>query len=206
MITIKNLSKCFKSQNIIFPDFIANRGDFVLLSGDSGTGKSSFCEIFANFLKPDTGEILIENLNHQTLNVFDYIHYFSQFPEHNLIGPTCFDELELWLSNKEYPENTGVKEIIISALKDFHLYELIDKPVWKLSFGKKKALAYSVISLIDRSVCLLDEPYAGLDVDIIKVLNCILKKYLLKGGIIIATTHNEKPFNDFNPKVYRLKR
>jgi heme exporter protein A len=200
MIRITNLVKAFDNVVLRYPDIIANKGDFVLICGDSGTGKSTLCEMVAKFTTQDSGDIFINGIDSRKLNVFESIHYLSQFPDNNLIGPTCYEEVELWLSSQE-TENRN--DFIKNKLNEFLLGGLIDMPVWKLSFGKKKALAFCCISVIKRDIWILDEPFAGLDSEMHVVIKNMLHEFINSGGIIIATSHSDEGFECF--KTIRIK-
>ena len=209
MIEIRGLIKAFENVVLKYPDIIAYEGDFVLLCGDSGTGKSTLCEMIAKFLVQDAGEIRMECSGSR--NVFENIHYLSQCPDHNLIGPTCYEEIELWLENNSFrfsvdsfQEVGGYGDFIKNRLSEFLLNDYIDMPVWKLSFGKKKALAFCCISTIKRAIWVLDEPFAGLDRDMIVVVKKILHEFLEKGGIVIATSHSNEGYEDFNVKRFEV--
>ena len=225
MIRITNLTKRFDNVVLKYPDIIAQKGDFLLICGDSGSGKSTLCEMIAEFITPDAGAIEMDIGSSglksplppfkkggvdgwfkkggvtQGDNVFKHIHYISQFPDHNLIGPTCFEELELWLDSA----NKGNDSVFIkNKLCEFLLDDYIDMPVWRLSFGKKKALAFCCISAIKRDIWVLDEPFAGLDSDMIVVVKNLCKAFIEGGGIIIATSHTDEDFLDLNTKYTKL--
>jgi len=200
MIETKDLQKVYDNAVLNYPDIIANKGDFVLICGGSGTGKSTLCEMIAKFISPNSGEILLNKVNVNKQNVFDNIHYLSQFPDHNLIGPTCFEEVELWLRGQESVN----KDRIINHLDKFLLGDMIDRPIWKLSFGKKKALAFCCLDLIKRDIWVLDEPFAGLDAEIIQVIKIMFHEFVGNGGIIISTSHTDKGFEEFKTKCLFL--
>ena len=56
---MKDLSIEYPSgEKIAYPDFVLNEGDKVLLTGDSGTGKSTLMKAMLGQIKPKTGEVL----------------------------------------------------------------------------------------------------------------------------------------------------
>ena len=185
IIETNYVKKKFPTKTIHFPDIIVNRGDFITIYGKSGAGKSTFCQIIVNFMQYDEGKININGINNNSQNVFEFIHYISQTPDHNLIGPTCIDDLKLWTMKTDEQIN------FMATLKEFNLLEQISVPIWKLSFGQKKALTFSALKISEKSIWLIDEPFTGLDSDMMDILkNCFIE-FLQNNGTIIVTTHME---------------
>lgn len=61
-ISTHNLSISFKNgETIYFPDIHIKKGEKVLLSGDSGTGKSTLFKLILNKLQPTNGQVVFEN-------------------------------------------------------------------------------------------------------------------------------------------------
>ncbi len=216
MIEINDVKIKFNELAINYPNITIKEGQLALICADSGKGKSTLCEIMAGFLYAESGDIfyqkqLIQDCTKRVknLNVFNYVHYLSQFPDFNLIGPTCVSELLFWRYNQDDSVNT-LKDIKLT-MSYFNLIEnnedmsILDKPVWKLSFGKKKALAFCVLMLINRPVWVLDEPFAGLDKFLKEKFKSCMKDFLLNKGIILATSHNAYDYKDFNPTIYYLR-
>lgn len=60
-VKISNISKSYYQHNI-FDDFSIeiNKGEFIIISGKSGTGKSTLCNIIGLLDKPDKGKVFIE--------------------------------------------------------------------------------------------------------------------------------------------------
>ena len=206
MLTMTQLVKSFGTRLLHYPDIVADRGDLILICGDSGTGKTTLCEMIAGFIPVDKGEINICGVSSKgsgnlrfpkRQNVFQYIHYISQFPEHSLIGPTCQDDLELWLDT--------YRDKINELLTHYKLSHLADIPVWKLSFGQKKALSFCALHLVKRAIWILDEPFAGLDDDRHRLLMRAIREFLVSGGIVLVTSHTTAHYEEIiNRKVLYL--
>jgi len=60
MIYIKNLKKAFKDFNLEIEDLQVDKGDYVVLLGNSGSGKSVLLEILAGLVTSDSGSIVME--------------------------------------------------------------------------------------------------------------------------------------------------
>ena len=204
MFETKDLTKSFSNLTLRYPDIQVDKGGFVHICGASGSGKSTLCEMIAKFTRIDSGSISINGKEIQNQNVFESIHYVSQFPEHNLIGPTCYDEIELWLQSQPQSdtkpdktprpegnlEKNDTKDFIYTKLKEFFLKDMQEKPIWKLSFGQKKALAFCALSIIKREIWVLDEPWAGCDNSLSEKIEELMSEHLNNQGMIIATSHD----------------
>jgi putative ABC transport system ATP-binding protein len=61
MISTKNLRFSYsKDQEFIFPDLYCEAGSTLLITGDSGRGKTTYLHLLAGLLQPKSGEIIIE--------------------------------------------------------------------------------------------------------------------------------------------------
>ena len=70
-----------------------NNGEFVSILGPSGCGKSTLLNIFAGILKPQSGEILIDNKKYEKAN-----QHFAYMPQNDLLLPwkTILDNVCLY--------------------------------------------------------------------------------------------------------------
>jgi heme exporter protein A len=190
-IELIGFRKTYTGRTFCYPDILAQAGDFVLISGVSGSGKTTLFEMLVGFVPIDSGEIRINGLKPK--NIWEHIHYLSQVPDHNLIGTTLTDDLKLYHSiqtQPPLPTPAGlVNDSKLSTIEYFGLSDLMDMPVWTLSFGQKKALSLSGLLICHRDIWLLDEPLCGLDEVMIEKVLEICKRHVSAGGIVIATSH-----------------
>lgn len=83
MISLQNISKTYTSKNetvVLFTDlhWQIETGKYVSLMGASGAGKSSILSLIAGIIPPDSGKILIGNMDITTLNMDEMISYRGQ--------------------------------------------------------------------------------------------------------------------------------
>lgn len=79
MIEIKNLCKSF-DDHVIFDGFSLkiNTGDFILITGNSGCGKTTLLNMIGGLEKPDSGEIIIDGediYKKRTIVIFTFIRW-----------------------------------------------------------------------------------------------------------------------------------
>jgi heme exporter protein A len=184
-------SKSYTDRVICYPDISVGGGDFIVISGVSGSGKTTLCDMIVGFVPIDSGGIRINGFKPK--NIWEHIHYLSQMPDHNLIGITPADDLKLYNSDRNQlpfaPHTCKYNDSTLSTLDYFGLSDVLDTPVWKLSFGQKKALSFCGLLTCHRDIWLLDEPLSGLDKVMIEKFLEICKKHVNSGGIVIATSH-----------------
>lgn len=165
-LEVKNLSVTIEERkildhiNITFP---AN--SFIGIVGNSGCGKSTLLKVLAHEIKPDTGEVLMDGIN---INELDLIslrksvrlapqspHLFSMSIRDNLklVNPDATDE-EIWQALKLSDAEQLVKE-------NGGLDTEIDDE--KMSGGEKQKIALARIALQKSKIILLDEATSALD-------------------------------------------
>ncbi len=162
--------------------------NFYLIKGKSGCGKTTFAELGAKILSPQSGSICLNNtdiLNISDSSFYKKLVYISA--EQPLYGETV----------KEFFENHGVSDLnlVKEMLVHFDLKELsenLDYPINasenNLSGGEKQRLYLALVALIERDVYILDEITANLDkINEEKALSMLSKK--AKQALVILISH-----------------
>ena len=179
VISITNLRKTFKRKTIFDEATIKiNKKDIVGLIGPSGQGKSVFIKTIIKFLKPNSGEIKIDskeigfsmqaNSIYETLTVIQNLNYFGK-----LYG----------VSRKERKERSAL------LLKELGLEQYEKTLVNKLSGGTKKRVDIACALINDPEILVLDEPFLGLDPELIESLSRFFLYLNEKGKTILISSH-----------------
>ncbi len=171
LLEIKNLSFSYSgSENLALENvnLIVEQGDFVLLCGESGCGKTTLLKLLKKQLRPNgtlTGEIAyngvnVDNLDERT-SVCE-IGYVMQNPENQTVTDKVWHELAFGL------ESLGEKTPIIrrkvaEICGFFGIGEWYHKHTSELSGGQKQLLSLASVMVINPSLLILDEPTAQLD-------------------------------------------
>ena len=177
----------------------ANFGSPIIISGCSGSGKTSLVEIISGLAKPQKGNIFWNNklVNERKRRWLCGVVF--QFPERYFLGLTIGQELRLGhrrLSG-ELKEN-ALKKVGLSGI------DLKQAPE-RLSGGQQRRLALAVQLLRKPSILLLDEPTAGLDWSVRNEVLNILKR-LSEDQILIVVTHEEELFKDWICCSYNIQK
>ena len=200
MIEIKNLCKSF-GINTIFNDFNMKieDGDFVVLSGRSGCGKTTMLNMIGAIEDVDKGEILVDKKSIANPK-FQKEYFLTKvgflFQNFALIeNKTVKQNLEI-VKNKCRTDVT-VKE----ALKKVGLEDKLDSKVYKLSGGEQQRVALARLMIKKCDIILADEPTGSLDKENAKIVVDILKYLNEQGKTIILVTHDEEIKNIGNKVV-----
>lgn len=189
VVTIKNLSKTYQTGHQALKDInldIAD-GEILALLGPNGAGKTTLISIICGIVSASTGTV--------TANGFDNITDYRKTRE--LIGLV---PQELTLGAFETVWNTirfsrglfGKKRdnaYLEQLLKDLSLFDKKNSELRTLSGGMKRRVLIAKALSHEPKILFLDEPTAGVDVELRKDMWNIVRRLRDSGVTIILTTH-----------------
>ena len=181
-----------------------NRGEIVGLLGPNGAGKTTTFYIIVGLIKPDTGEIHIENIDVSTLPIYlrgqKGISYLPQ--EASIFrGMNVEDNL---MSIIEIIEKNRDKHHIIleNLLNEFDIQHVRKSKSIVLSGGERRRLEIARTLASNPKYLLLDEPLTGIDPVSIEEIKIIIKKLKNKNIGVLITDHNVRETLKIVDKVY----
>lgn len=193
MISTKNITFSYnKDQNFIMPDLFCQAGSTILVTGNSGKGKTTYLHILAGMLQPNSGEILIDNIDFTNLKgskadkfrgknigvVFQKSHFIASL--------SVIENLEMasWLATGK-KHSKRAKEL----LNKLDILEQAHKQPSQLSVGQQQRVSIARALMNEPKVLLADEPTSSLDAknadNVIELLESLSKEY--KAALIIVT-------------------
>ena len=194
-LTLKNVSFSYIPGKPILKDISLDikKGEMVSIVGKNGAGKSTLSNLICGFIKPDSGEILLNGEDISPLSIKERgekIGLCMQNPNQMISKAMIFEEVALGLSVRGVDENI-IREKVEDTLKICGLYPFRNWPVSALSFGQKKRVTIASILVMDPQILILDEPTAGQDYRHYTEIMEFLKKLHEELGItIIMITHD----------------
>ena len=185
-----------------------DRGDFIAIIGNTGSGKSTLIKHINALIKPTEGEVLFDGVNiyskdYNLKELRKKIGMVFQYPDYQLFAETVLEDVAFAATNYGYDKNKS-EEMAIDTLKFMEIEDLKDRSPFMLSGGEKRKVAFSGSVVLDPEVIILDEPEAGLDPSSrVKFFNH-LKTLNEKGKTIIFVTHNLDDVVEYADKVVVL--
>ena len=206
MISTKNLRFSYsKDQDFIFPDLYCEAGSTLLITGDSGKGKTTYLHLLAGLLQPTSGEILIDktdlvSLSEKTTDKFRGKNIGLVFQKSYFIAAlTVLENLQMasWLA-------TGKKHTKRAKrlLEQLGIENQAEKLPSQLSIGQQQRVSIARALMNEPKVLLADEPTSSLDdknaEKVIDLLTSLSKEY--KAALLIVT-HDSRIKEKFINKI-----
>ena len=176
MLEIKSLSLSY-NESLLLDDINLElqAGELILLSGSSGSGKSSLLKVL-NGIIPEISEAKLGGsiyLNSESIldksiaERSSYISTVFQNPKTQFYCINSTDELAFALENRNLPKQE-ILDTIDKYTKLLDTDKLMDRDIFTLSGGEKQLLAVTSVACMDNKLYIFDEPSASLDRDSIK--------------------------------------
>ncbi|AOY74537.1 ABC transporter ATP-binding protein [Clostridium formicaceticum] len=190
MLKIKNLSKTYvKNQKEALKNVNLNitQGEFTALLGQNGAGKTTLINILAGNVKKTYGEIQIGgyDLDKQELETKKIIGIVPQ----EIAYDPAFTVEEILTKQSGYFGFKNNKEYIDELLEALALKDKKKAYGRALSGGMKRRLLIAKALVHKPKILILDEPTAGVDIELRHTMYEFLKKLHNTGMTLILTTH-----------------
>jgi len=190
-LNIKNLQKTYKNgvNALKGVDLTVKEGDFFALLGPNGAGKSTVIGIIASLVNKTSGEVEVfgHNQDSDSSSVRMHIGLVPQEFNFNIfepVGEILINQAGYYGINRE--EATKRAEV---HLKQLELWDKRFDMAKELSGGMKRRLMIARSLMHRPKLLILDEPTAGVDIEIRHSMWEFLKEQNAKGTTIILTTH-----------------
>ena len=208
MIKAKNIQKSYGDLQVLKGvDVQINKGEVISIVGASGAGKSTLLQIIGTLDKPDTGEVLINEVNTSILKdkdlslfrnknigfVFQFHHLLPEFTAlENVCIPAFINK-----TNKAEAEKRALE-----LLASLGVAERASHKPSELSGGEQQRVAVCRALMNNPSVILADEPSGNLDSDSAKELHNLFFKLRDEfNQTFVIVTHNEELANMADRKL-----
>ncbi len=197
MIEFRNVTKSFNDETVLSNiSFKISRGETKIILGASGSGKSTILKLILGLMRPDTGQIIVDDEDITQLSEFELVQVRRTIGMVFQEG-ALFDSLSVRenVGYRLYEEGRSSEEEIgasVQRLLGFvGLEDAIDKMPAELSGGMKRRVGIARALMGTPKVVLYDEPTAGLD-PITKrtIVELMIKLRDLEGVTTVFVTHD----------------
>ena len=188
-IAINNLSKVYKNGFNALKSVNLNikKGEIFAMLGPNGAGKTTLISIICGIVKPSSGEVTVDG--------FDIIEDYRETRSRIGLVPQelMLEQFETVFNNVTYSRGLYGKkpnpEHIEKILKQLSLWDKKDQRLRQLSGGMKRRVLIAKALSHEPTVLFLDEPTAGVDVELRQDMWKIVEELRKTGVTIILTTH-----------------
>ena len=188
-ITIKDLSKVYDNgfEALKKINLDIKKGEIIALLGPNGAGKTTLISIICGIVKPSSGKVSVED--------FDIIDDYRETRSRIGLVPQelTLELFETVFNNVSYSRGLNGKKPnpkhIEKILKDLSMWDKKDLRLRELSGGMKRRVLIAKALSHEPSILFLDEPTAGVDVELRRDMWKVVEDLRKTGVTIILTTH-----------------
>ncbi|MCK6131014.1 ABC transporter ATP-binding protein [Parvimonas micra] len=214
MVEIENLSLSYGNNKKVLKNISLNikKGECILLTGKSGSGKSSIINSINGLaVRYDgasiDGSIRIGNKDIKNLKLYEISMLVSSVFQN---PKTHFFNVNTTLELLFYLENIGLSRYemdkrLTEMLNLFPIEHLLNRDIFKLSGGEKQILCIAASYISGTEIIVLDEPSSNLDEENIKVIKEMLVQLKDKGKTLIISEHRIFYLMDIIDKIFLIK-
>jgi sulfate transport system ATP-binding protein len=201
-IQLENISKYYGSQVVVNNVSLEiKNGEFFVLLGSSGSGKTTILNIIAGLVRPDKGRVLLQDrdvtiISTQKRRVGFVFQNYALFQY-----MTVAENIEFGLQVQKVPrEQRQAKRDALLELVG--LVGLGERMPSQLSGGQQQRVALARALAVEPDVLLFDEPLGALDAKIRVELRRSLKRIQQKSGVAaILVTHDQEEAFDLGDRI-----
>lgn len=214
MVELNNLSLSYNGNKNVLKNisFAVNRGECILFTGRSGSGKSSIINSINGLAArydgaAIDGEIKLADKDIKNLELYEISMLVSSVFQN---PKTHFFNVNTTLELLSFLENIGLKrEEMDKRLSDmlnvFPIEHLLNRDIFMLSGGEKQILSIAASYISGTDVVVLDEPSSNLDEENIEIVSEMLAKLKSKGITILVCEHRIYYLMDIVDRVFLIR-
>ncbi len=211
-LAAKNISYKYKKNRVLENiSFFVQKGEFFIVIGPNGSGKTTIAKIIAGIIKPEKGRVKISGLNIDNYSVKKLAQKIAFVPQDIPID-FPFGVKEIAFMGR-YPHNGffGIEtekdmEIVKQAMEFTAVASLADRKLSSLSGGEKQRVFIASAICQQSEIIILDEPTAALDLSHqIHIMDLLCKLKKKENLTIIMISHDLNLAAMYGEKILLLK-
>lgn len=211
LISVSEVSKQYKNGIVAVHDVNVeiDKGEFVFVIGNSGSGKSTFIKMLYREEKPTCGKIMIGGINVAKL-LNSKVYKFRRkigvvFQDYKLLSKLTVYENVAYGLQVLGKDSIEVREKTLKALKKVGLKEYAKHYPRELSGGEQQRVSIARAIVNDPKLLICDEPTGNLDPETSLEIVSLLKEINNSGTTIIMATHDKDIVDNLEKRVITFK-
>ncbi len=204
-LKLENISKTWRGFELKNISLSVEDGEYFLILGPTGAGKTQLLETIMGFNKPDKGKIILNG--HDITEELPEKRHIGYAPQNLVLFPhmTARQNIEFGLKMHGFGEMERRKRVD-QILESFKLKALENRKPVDLSGGERQKVALARVLAIDPKIILLDEPLSSVDQETSKELRKELKRISKEyGKTVVHVTHDLVEAFSLGDKVALMK-
>jgi cell division transport system ATP-binding protein len=211
IITLKNVD-IFQQSHLVLSNVILHidKGDFVWLIGQTGSGKSSLLKVIYGDLNISTGEGIAcgYNLNHIKSKDVPFLRrkLGIVFQDFQLLTDRSVEHnLEFVMRATGWTDKKLISDRALDVLEKVGLRSKLKKMPHELSGGEQQRVVIARAMLNDPEIILADEPTGNLDPDTSEEIVLLLKHISTLGTAVLIATHDYHIIRTFPSRIIKCE-
>lgn len=206
-LSARNLRKSYRNREVVKGiDIKVSSGEICGLLGPNGAGKTTTFYMLVGFIKPNSGNILLDGKDITELAMHERarkgVGYLAQEPT-VFRGLTVEENLIAVLERTE-KDRKKINKKVETLLAEFGLEKLHKQKAITLSGGEKRRLEVARAMINEPRIILLDEPFVGIDPITVADLKKTINKLKDKGLGVLVTDHNVRETLTLTERSYLI--
>jgi lipopolysaccharide export system ATP-binding protein len=207
-LKINKISKAYGGRKVVQEaSFQIESGQVVGLLGPNGAGKTTSFYMVVGLVKPDEGEILLNDLNITSFPMYKRaragLSYLAQEP--SIFRKLSVEENILVALEAHGLSSQERREKLENLLQEFRINHLRESYGFALSGGERRRVEIARALAGSPHFLLLDEPFAGIDPIAVADIQNIIRELKAKGIGVLITDHNVRETLGICDYAYILK-
>ncbi|HON89218.1 MAG TPA: ABC transporter ATP-binding protein [Spirochaetia bacterium] len=192
LFSLRDVSKSFSDGTVALSkiSFDIYEREILVITGPNGSGKSVLLKLLVNLLEPTTGTLLYKEKTVKSWSsaINREVGFVFQDADVQILGDTVEDDVSFG------PENVGIKgnELSNTVTHALTTVGLLHKRTCRpavLSGGEKRRLAIASVLAMGVKTIIMDEPYANLDWEGVRLVNDTIRSLEKIGYTFIIVSH-----------------